>query len=72
MVGKDPFAEPDDNERTVSRPNPGGKRPTSAAIPPNQASYSQPETPVTGVPAQPQRQAGDANAIATTGTITPV
>lgn len=34
MAGKDPFAEPDDNERTVIRPNPGGKRVMPAAAPP--------------------------------------
>ena len=71
MVGKDPFAEPDDNERTVIRPNPGGKRPTPAAAPPTyggQQSYAQPEAQAMGVPAQPQRAAGaDANAIAATG-----
>ena len=33
MSNKDPFAEPDDAGRTVIRPNPGGKRPTSAATP---------------------------------------
>ncbi len=33
MAGNDPFAEPDDNERTVIRPNPGGKRPTPGAAP---------------------------------------
>ena len=26
MTDKDPFAEPDDTERTVIRPNPGGRR----------------------------------------------
>ena len=67
MVGKDPFAEPDDNERTVIRPNPGGKRPTPAATPPTYGGSAQPEPAVMGVPAQPQRPAGDANAIATTG-----
>ena len=72
MVGKDPFAEPDDNERTVIRPNPGGKRATPAAAPPQnyggQPSYA-PETPAMGVPAPSQRPASgaDANAIAATG-----
>ena len=31
MAGKDPFAEPGDGERTVIRPNPGGRRPMPAA-----------------------------------------
>jgi type VI secretion system protein ImpK len=30
MTIDDPFAEPDDSERTVIRPNPGGKRPAEA------------------------------------------
>ena len=29
MTDKDPFAEPDDTERTVIRPNPGGRRKTT-------------------------------------------
>src|ERR1700733_9454786 len=36
MTIDDPFAEPDDSERTVIRPNPGGRRPaeaTPAAMP---------------------------------------
>lgn len=31
MATNDPFAEPDDNERTVIRPNPGGKRTSTPA-----------------------------------------
>ena len=30
MTIDDPFAEPDDSERTVIRPNPGGRRPVEA------------------------------------------
>ena len=42
MSNNDPFAEPDDNERTVIRPNPGGKRPTpGAAAPQAPQSYGQ-------------------------------
>ena len=46
MANNDPFAEPDDNERTVIRPNPGGKRPTPGAAPqaptyPPQQNYGQ-------------------------------
>jgi type VI secretion system protein ImpK len=33
MTIDDPFAEPDDSERTVIRPNPGGRRPAEAAAP---------------------------------------
>lgn len=76
MVGKDPFAEPDDSERTVIRPNPGGKRSVPSA--PSSQSYGgqggyaapQPEpSPAMGVPSQPQRASGgvEANAIAITG-----
>ena len=42
----DPFAEPDDSERTVIRPNPGGRR-TAPATPAGVPAYSQP------VPQQP-------------------
>jgi type VI secretion system protein ImpK len=38
MAGDDPFAEPDDGERTVIRPNPGGRRGGTAAPPPRPAS----------------------------------
>lgn len=79
MADKDPFAEPDDNERTVIRPNPGGRRP--AAAPQPQAYASQPQTygtaepaPVAepsaalGVPnASRPASGGEANAIALTG-----
>lgn len=48
MAGSDPFAEPDDSERTVIRPNPGGRR-TSGAAPaaasPGVPSYAQPQAP---------------------------
>jgi type VI secretion system protein ImpK len=33
MASNDPFAEPDDNERTVIRPNPGGRRPAASVTP---------------------------------------
>lgn len=39
MAGKDPFEEPDDSERTVIRPNPGGKRP---AAPPQRSATPTP------------------------------
>ena len=38
----DPFAEPDDSERTVIRPNPGGRRPASPSAPAGVPAYSQP------------------------------
>lgn len=41
MSNNDPFAEPDDNERTVIRPNPGGKRSTTPLAAPPQQSYGQ-------------------------------
>lgn len=34
MADKDPFAEQDDNEKTVIRPNPGGRRPATPTQPP--------------------------------------
>ncbi|MCF7699903.1 type VI secretion system protein TssL [Loktanella sp. M215] len=53
MSDDDPFAEPDDTERTVIRPNPGGRRPAApmpaapaaaAAPPPLQASAAPRDT----------------------------
>lgn len=41
MSDNDPFAEPDDSEKTVIRPNPGGRRSPTAASP---TSSAQPET----------------------------
>ncbi|MGQ0565405.1 MAG: type IVB secretion system protein IcmH/DotU [Gemmobacter sp.] len=38
----DPFAEPDDSERTVIRPNPGGRRPVAPSAPAGVPAYSQP------------------------------
>lgn len=76
MSNKDPFAEPDDNERTVIRPNPGGKRPTPGAAPQSYApppDYGQQRPadpgPAMGVPASSARPAGgaEAHAIAMTG-----
>ncbi len=37
----DPFAEPDDSERTVIRPNPGGRRPAAPAAQAGVPAYSQ-------------------------------
>jgi type VI secretion system protein ImpK len=41
MSDDDPFAEPDDTERTIIRPNPGGRRPVS-----NPTPMAQPAAPV--------------------------
>ena len=74
MATNDPFAEPDDNERTVIRPNPGGKRPAvPAPQAPQPAGYgSAPqaaEAPSSlGVPtSSAPARSGDANTIAMTG-----
>ncbi len=77
MADNDPFAEPDDSERTVIRPNPGGRRPAAA---PAQPSYK-PAAPVPdfsssamGVPpsgassaARPSSNSADSGGIALTG-----
>lgn len=77
MSNNDPFAEPDDNERTVIRPNPGGKRPAAAPQSPAQGyapqtgyapqqDYGQPAPPMgasMGVPqAATARPAGGEDA----------
>lgn len=54
MSDDDPFAEPDDTERTVIRPNPGGRRPPAAAP----VAAPQPEAPRTQAQPAPQ-QASD-------------
>lgn len=41
----DPFAEPDDADRTVIRPNPGGRRKAAAAQPAAMAPVAQPAAP---------------------------
>ncbi|MFN4159328.1 MAG: type VI secretion system protein TssL, long form [Gemmobacter sp.] len=62
MSGNDPFAEPDDSERTVIRPNPGGRR--GGASPAGVPAYAAPAAPAAqpfgyGVPQQaaPQQAA---------------
>ncbi len=42
MSNNDPFAEPDDSERTVIRPNPGGRRGGGAASPAGVPAYAAP------------------------------
>lgn len=53
MATNDPFAEPDDSERTVIRPNPGGRRgPATPGAPAGVPQYQQP------VARQPQADFG--------------
>jgi type VI secretion system protein ImpK len=63
----DPFAEPDDSERTVIRPNPAGRRPAApaagvpayaapAAPPPPQAGYGVPQPPAAPAAAASQAE----------------
>lgn len=49
MSNNDPFAEPDDSERTVIRPNPAGRRP--AAAPAGVPNYPAPPQPAPTDPA---------------------
>ncbi len=56
MSDNDPFAEPDDTDKTVIKPNPGGRR--SAATPPAQPPAATPE------PAAPAEPAGDTFGVA--------
>lgn len=51
MSDDDPFAEPNDNERTVIRPNPGGRRPASTPLATPQTSS--PPAPATVDPNDP-------------------
>ena len=77
MAGKDPFEEPDDSERTVIRPNPGGKRPAAAPqrsttpTPFGNTAAAAEQAAAYGVPggnaAAPPRPPTDATAIALTG-----
>jgi type VI secretion system protein ImpK len=62
-MSDDPFGPPDDSERTVIRPRPGGRpaapaapvAPSSAAVPPRQAAPAQPP-PFVAAPAPAPRQ----------------
>ncbi|RYH09355.1 type IVB secretion system protein IcmH/DotU [Tropicimonas sp. IMCC6043] len=46
MASDDPFSESDDSERTIIRPNPGGRRPAqSTPVSPQQPAYQQPPQP---------------------------
>lgn len=80
-MAKDPFAEPDDNERTVIRPNPGGRRPAAPTYTPPAyepgapnpfgapapAYGSAPGAAPMGVPQQAPRGPAEPEAIALTG-----
>ncbi|MBE3640695.1 hypothetical protein ICN82_21085, partial [Mangrovicoccus sp. HB182678] len=53
MSDDDPFAEPGDTERTVIRPNPGGRRPPPVPVqpvpvPPAAAGTADAVTPAAG------------------------
>jgi len=52
MSGNDPFAEPDDTDKTVIKPNPGGRR-TAAATPPAPAAEPVQHAPDIPEPAAP-------------------
>lgn len=56
MIGDDPFAEPDDTERTVIRPNPAGRRP-SVAQPAAPAPAANPAAGPAPTPAAPEADA---------------
>ncbi|MGI3170840.1 type VI secretion system protein TssL, long form [Pseudooceanicola sp. C21-150M6] len=54
MADEDPFAEPGDTDRTVIRPNPGGRRGASVAPGPAPATGAAASGSGFGVPSQPQ------------------
>lgn len=45
-----PFSEPDDSDRTIIRPMPGGKRPPAVAVPPNLPAAPFTSPPAAAVP----------------------
>ncbi len=57
MSDDDPFAEPDDTERTVIRPNPGGRRPVPAAPPVAGPAPPRAESPHAPAPPSNERPA---------------
>ena len=59
MSNEDPFAEPDDAEKTVIKPNPGGRRSVAATITAS-AAPPQPEIRATAVPTSIERISGPA------------
>ena len=64
MSDEDPFAEPDDTERTVIRPNPGGRRPVAAAP----ASSAAPVAPAAPAPGASAAAPAGAPTVGLTGT----
>ncbi|XDA99851.1 type VI secretion system protein TssL, long form [Sulfitobacter sp. LCG007] len=71
MTRDDPFAEPSDTDKTIVRPNPGGRRPAAPAhMPPPQGA----QTPSEPAPARahPQAQHGRAQQAAAQATVVPV
>src|SRR5690606_36836399 len=58
MADEDPFAEPDDTERTVIRPNPGGRRGVAAPAAPAAAAAQAPAQPAPGAVPGPDAMAG--------------
>jgi type VI secretion system protein ImpK len=52
-MSDNPFSEPDDSDRTVIRPAPGGRRPAAPAAPPPQAQPSPFGSPFQAPPPQP-------------------
>ena len=53
MSDKDPFAEPDDEDRTIIRPNPGGR----GAVPTKSKQEEKFETQATSQSIEPEAQA---------------
>jgi type VI secretion system protein ImpK len=62
MADNDPFAEPDDSERTVIKPNPGGRRSATPAPKPDPAVEAQPQEAGFGIPAASDASADNATA----------
>lgn len=63
MSDDDPFAEPDDTDRTVIRPNPGGRRPAPATPPTTPAATApqaatQPTADAQGIPTHATTERG--------------
>jgi len=67
MSDHDPFAEPDDTDKTVIRPNPGARRPTAAAQQAPATPPAQAPTPSSASSASATRASGGAVGIAATG-----
>lgn len=61
MADKDPFVEPDDSERTVIRPNPGGRRTPTPTPAQDTVEPEQKEDAGFGVPASGAEGAGSAS-----------